>query len=582
MRARLVIAAAGLAFVAALYLPFVCNGFLYDDHVLILEPKPLDGPKDVVALFTQPYYPTMAYYRPVTASSFLVQRSLLGESPTSFHLVNVGLALIVTLTAYSVMRLPRLRIAAGPAWLAAVLFAVHPVASSCVLPVSGRDTLVATTLVMASLVAFCRRGRGWYAWGLVAFLLALLTKEMSALLPLLLLLADLLGVSESAPGRSPAGWLRRYLPIAAVVLAYAIVRQLLFPDLTRPPGALSDVALSLLYALQITVAPFRYLLYEPRPDGWISWWRIVGAIGLPASLLVALRTLGTETRRRIAFWTGWFLIGWLPTANLLWQETRFAERYLLLSSLALFAIPASLLTTSWNRVVVRRLVLTGAGVLALLYAGIVLHRGPLWKEEAFYAAWTAHDEQNVVANFNHANTLDRLGRTGESVERYERTLALDPDHDGAHNNLGNLLMRLGQQGPALVHFEAAVRINPNNYKAQNNLGSALAVRGRLDEAAARFRRALQLRPDYASAHVNLGHALVYGGDTARARSHFNTAIALDPQLADAHYGLGSALLAEGHPENAVKAFTEALRLDPGHANARALMDRARSASDDDP
>src|SRR6185436_9082896 len=163
--------------VVALYLPSTRNDFLYDDRLLILKQAPLRSAGDVAKLFTERYYTGLPNYRPVTAGSFAVQKTLHGDVPFPFHLFNVLAAGLVAVVVHRLLRSPAFGLRPATAIVATALFLAHPVISSCVDPVSGRDTLLAIGLVAGSVLAFLRRTPARIAAGLVLVAVGLLTKE---------------------------------------------------------------------------------------------------------------------------------------------------------------------------------------------------------------------------------------------------------------------------------------------------------------------------------------------------------------------------------------------------------------------
>jgi len=216
--------------VLALYAPSLQNGFVYDDHVLIVDAPAPESASDVLRVFGERHWFNLPYYRPIPRSSLVVQKALHGNAPTGYHAFNVVLLGIATLLVHALLRLPVFRVAPAPAFLAAALFAVHPVASSCVYPIaSGRETLIPAIFVLVALYAFLRPGAGAYATALIAFAAALLSKEQAVVVPGLFALADVLGLTPSPPGRDGRRWLRRYAPVAAIVGGYALLRLWIIP-----------------------------------------------------------------------------------------------------------------------------------------------------------------------------------------------------------------------------------------------------------------------------------------------------------------------------------------------------------------
>lgn len=55
-------------------------------------------------------------------------------------------------------------------------------------------------------------------------------------------------------------------------------------------------------------------------------------------------------------------------------------------------------------------------------------------------------------------SLRKLGRHLESEAAYDRALAIDPAHLGAHEYRGELMMRLGRRDRALIHLQALERL----------------------------------------------------------------------------------------------------------------------------
>ena len=55
-------------------------------------------------------------------------------------------------------------------------------------------------------------------------------------------------------------------------------------------------------------------------------------------------------------------------------------------------------------------------------------------------------------------SLRKLGRHAESEVAYDRALAIDPTHLGAHEYRGELMLILGRRDRALVHLQALERL----------------------------------------------------------------------------------------------------------------------------
>lgn len=154
---------------------------------------------------------------------------------------------------------------------------------------------------------------------------------------------------------------------------------------------------------------------------------------------------------------------------------------------------------------------------------------------------------------------------------WSHTLKYNPRSATAHNNLGLYLERQGDWRAARVHYAEAARLKPNYAEAHNNLGAALIHLGDFEAALAACRRAIELQPQFAEAYNNLGTALGSLGRTAEAATEFEHATRLKPSLAAAHANLGAALLQLGHLDQAIACCREALRRNAADAQAHLTL-----------
>jgi hypothetical protein len=134
------------------------------------------------------------YYEGLTLVSLMADVALGGSSNNlrPFHRTSLALHVLNTLLVIALLQLLFHRPWAAAA--AGLLFGLHPLTVEPVAWVWERKTVLATALVLSSLVLYVvytrRRGLGWYLAALAFFALALLAKPTVTPLPLLLLLLD--------------------------------------------------------------------------------------------------------------------------------------------------------------------------------------------------------------------------------------------------------------------------------------------------------------------------------------------------------------------------------------------------------
>ena len=139
----------------------ISNGYNLDDNLVTNgHPMTSRGLEAVYDIFTSPYYSDeMGYsygYRPIVHLSFALEHALFGEKPGVSHFLNV------LLYAFSVVLFFRLLMKWTDqkglllAFLAAILFAVHPVHTEVVASIKNRDEILAFFFVVLAGLSFDR------------------------------------------------------------------------------------------------------------------------------------------------------------------------------------------------------------------------------------------------------------------------------------------------------------------------------------------------------------------------------------------------------------------------------------------
>jgi Tfp pilus assembly protein PilF len=592
--------------VLAVYSPALENGFVYDDDLLIVRATP-ESPLDVLRVFGELHWKGLPYYRPVPRATMVLQKLLHGNEPAPFHFFNALVMAATALAAWDLLRRPAFRLPPAVALAGAALFAVHPIASETVYPIaSGRETSIPALCAIFAVSAHLRRGTAWRVLALVALGLALLSKEQMVVLPLLFLLADRLGLSADAPEREPRRVLARHLPSIVLLAAYFVIRFWLFAGaeqhrlaVLRDPLA---PPLSLLYALQSMIDPRVGVVYEPRVQAWFSVTELFAVLAVGAALVTWTWRRWSDVWARVTFWLGWSLLTLLPTANLLHQEARFAERYAFLALLGVIGWVSTLAAVSWSIVPLRRFA-TIAWVLMLLgYGSITVYRARFYADElTFLKQRVRSDSGSAKAHHGLGQYYYRHRSYADAKRHFELALAAEPSFAAAHSNLGSMLILEGKADEAFEHFQEAVRIDPRFAYAYNNLARLTQARGspqraamlyeqslaidptdvsvrhalgelylqhgRLDQARAQLEEAVRLDPNHVAAHLALGSVFLRQDDTQRAEFHFERAILLEPASAAAHHNLAIVLARRGENPRARVHFERAIELAPGYVAA---------------
>lgn len=588
----------------AAYWPALGGGFLWDDdgHVTRRDLQSLGG------LFriwfeigaTQQYYP-------VLHSAFWVEHRLWGDSPLGYHLINV--LLHATAACQFAVLLRRLQVPG--AVLAALLFALHPVCVESVAWISEQKNTLSAVFYLAAALAWLRfdteRRPRAYALATGLFILALLTKTVTATLP-----PALLVVCWWRRGR--LDWRRDVVPLLPWFAA-GTAAGLFTAHFERTLIGAHGEAFALGFMERVLLAgrifwfylgslawPFNLTFIYPRwtvdASSFGQWLFLLAALALLGALVWWNRRSRGPLAAALLFGGTLFpVLGFFNVYPFLFSYV--ADHFQYLASLAVFALAgAGLLQLTAP--------LPRAGVLALptvLLAGLALltwrHSGMYRDEFTLYettlarnpAAWMAHNNLAIAltrgnrieeaithleaalklrpdyaqAESNLGDNLTRLGRAREAIPRLERALRLQPNFADAHNNLGNAFVAEGRLAEAIPCFEAALKYKPIFPLAHRNLGLALALGGRTDEALRHFARAVELKPDYADAELAWAVGLTLSQRFPEAEPHFHRAAALEPGSVPIRYSYGRALAEAGRTDEAIRELMAALQIDPDHA-----------------
>ncbi len=501
------------------------GGFFWDDDSFLYANKFVRATDGLQRLWftTQP-----TDYFPLTSSVLWVEWRLWGNHPRGYHVVNVLLHAAAALLAWRV--LARLRVPG--AWLAGLLFAVHPVAAASAAWITELKNTLPMALYLLSLLAWLRFDDGgshhddttsttsstgttnsslYYLYSLGLFLLALLAKPSVVMLPVVLLLC-----AWWRRGKISLRDLARSLPYFALSLALGCVtvwfqhhKAIAVGEIVRPEGLLSRVAAA----------------------GWIAWFYLCKVL-LPAGLCVIYPRWDVSGSSVLAFLPLALLIvglAWLWTRRESWgRAPLFAAAYFLVSLLPVLGfvdtsfMENSLVADHLQYVAMIGVIAFAAGMLARLggakaafaAAACVLVLGGLtWSRAALYGDARSMWRDNVAKNPSAWLAWNNLGWTchsagddEEAVEDFSRAIALKPNFAQALSNRGGVYAILGRFDLALEDCNRAVALAPSVARVRINRGNIFFQTHRLREAIADYDEAIRLNPNFANAYANRARA----------------------------------------------------------------------------
>ncbi len=451
----------------AAFLPAIRAGFVWDDDRAIRDNALLDSSEGLRKIWAEPSSMSdfEAHYWPLVYTSFWVEHQLWGDDPRGYHAVNVLLHLANALLVWLVL----LRLAVPGAWLAAALFAVHPVHVESVAWAIERKDVLSTLFYLLAFAAYLRfdERRRWGAWALslALFGCALLSKSMTISFPLAVLLA--LFWKRGGIKKGDVLHVYPFLLVAAVV-AFVDVRMASL-DSTRPLdlGLLERVLVAgralAFYAWKL-VWPANLASIYP---GWtvdasstLQWLFPIGAAAVLVALWLARDRLGRGPVVAVAFFAMTLgpVLGFVLFSYMTYSYV--ADRFQYLASIGPLALAAAALARLASRSGVAPAMAAHSLATVLLCALGVL----TWRQCGIYrdleSFWSYNLTQNPssIAYSSLGDVYLRRGELEKAIEYQERSIALKDSSRGRFR-LGEALMKRGEMDRALAEFQRGRELN---------------------------------------------------------------------------------------------------------------------------
>lgn len=551
------------------YRPAWNGSFVWDDDFYVTKNSLLTAPDGLRRIWFSLESPSQ--YFPLTYTSFRIERMLWGLKPASYHWVNILLHAANALLLWRL--LAELRVPG--AWLAAGIFALHPVQVESVAWITERKNVLMAFFFLLALLAWTRfiderdqranqrsraireqRGKEvtqadtlnrvpwrFYWLALIFYLLALCSKATACTLPAALFLILWLQ-------KKRIDW-RRVLQIAPfIVLGLAMGLMAIWWERYHQFTLGPMFALGPLERLIIvTQAPWFYLgkLFWPAkltfiypqwtvdPKDPLSYVWLVAGIALCAAIYFARRYVGRSVEVAAAFYVATLspVLGFIMLYT--FRYTFVADHYQYLACIGPIAPVSAGLVKLTNSMKYGPRFLVAFGIFIFSTLGLLT-----WQQSAIYrdseTLWRTTIDRNPgcwMAETNLGSELSEEGDIDGAIAHLEKSLRLKSDAPETHNSLTNALFRKGDADAAIAEAHVAMNFDPNNADTHAVLGMALITKGQLDEAIAQLSKAIEILPNYSHAHYNLALALAEKGETVDAIAHYEKAVEAQPDLVEA-------------------------------------------------
>ncbi len=538
--------------IAAAFLPATWAGFVWDD-VVITKARPVESPSGLWQIWFAPRtIENEGHYWPVLYTTYWLEHKLWGFHPTGYHIDNLLIHAGVSVLLWRLL----VRLAVPGAWLAAAVFAVHPVHTEPVVWAIGRKDLLAALFYFGSFLAYVRFTESGqqkqYLTALALFVLGLLSKSIVVTLPVSLLVWH-----WWMRGRISGAEARRTLPFFAVGLAITLINLWHYRIIDPTAFDYSWLERSLIAARALwfyagkLVWPAELAVIYPRWNADATdpllWACLLGALALAAGLWFFRDRIGRGPLAGTLFFVITLSpnLGFLDYGYMLFAFV--ADRYQYLAGAGVIVLGAA--------AAVRGLGMVTSGRTIGVYAGATVSMAALailatlsWRQAGIY--------QNDTTFYQHI-------------------IALNPQARFAHLNLGNQYQKEGRFDEALELYAIDYRLAQTQPSSRDpiirnliGMGSAYQALGQLDKAETHFARAAELGPEFPPALEYLGAFRIRQQQYQQALDLFETLVQLKPGTARFYVGKGVALAGLQRSEEALRQYDRALAINPLLEEAR--------------
>lgn len=613
---------------------FTFPGYFFMDDAQIVKANNLVYQLDIKAIFTTDYWGfglDTGLFRPLTILTFSLNRLIFGSAAWGYLLVNIALHAAVTVVFYQLLR--KLGVVLECAWLAAAVFAVHPVHCEPVIELVGRSELLAALFSLLALYFSRRQTRKADLAALGCFLLALLSKESGIVVLALIPLVD--WFFERDLRTLLLSRYRLYLGMVLLTLLWLAYRHfVVHPNsagkvIFSPnyvPLAFVDTATRLLAAFKLQALYIGNFLWPfqlqgiypastvlPAPS-WLSWQGGITVIFLVAGSYGVVA--GWRRRQVWALFALCYLVSFTPTGNFFFPAGFImADRvaytpsawFMAMLAVALFAGPALHCRPGlrWGMLL--------AIVSYFTLAGFARARDfatpeTLWQRDLQV------NPRNELARTFLASELIRQDRMSEAEEQLKAAIESSPEFDEALAAYAWLLVNTNRavEGREMA-LRAIATVKGRLSQAKIPLSLALTKLGRPDEALQALQevrptdrsspwyweaygKALEAQGDLLGAFAcyqkelnatgerspdgfrRIGRLSLQFGKYTDAVAALRRDVQINPQSAVGWNLLGVALAQQGDGAAAEEAFTRAIAIDGSVAEYRANLERVRNRS----
>lgn len=588
-----------------LYANTLGNGYVLDDFTVIKSNSIVTkGMSAIPEIFGTPYRRGWFeshndLYRPLSLAMFATEWQLGGGSPWPGHFMNVLVFAggVIFLFLFLDKLFDRNR--TGVAFIAALLFALHPIHTEVVANIKSRDELLCFFFAFLSLNVFMNYLKDGkikdLVIGALCFFLSFLSKE--TVISFIGVVPFIFFLYKNEDKKKSLYITIATVAVTAIFLAirYTVLHKydantdsnVVFMDniLAKPPSAIAAFATELLILgkyMKMLFVPYPLICdysYNSIPFTTLADPFVIVSLLVYAGLGVyGIYRLVKSPKDPYAFAILFFMATIALFSNIPFIiGAAMAERFLFFASVG-FCLAIALLAAQFLSGGVSDLstlkngkVLVVIVPVCLVFAAIVFNRNKEWLDNpTLFRADVVNSPNDARLNYylgtelvtetaaHEGNPMVRGQIISDGMTYLRKAIEVFPEYDDAHAALGDAYFKLNQFDSAEVHNVRALQLNPKFLVAMNNLAGVYFMKKRIDLSIYYCNQALSISPKFVNAYSNLGLCYNTIGKYDSAKYFLYKAIDANPKFRSTYENMMYTYRGL-HNEDSVRKYAQIFR-----------------------
>lgn len=485
----------------AIYANAVPNKLFWDDYTNIVNNRYVRN-FEIEKFFTENLGAgagvySRYYWRPLPLLVLSLEWQNWRDWAPNYHIVNIALHIAnAALLYFILLRLIRHR------WISvfvALAFLIHPAQTEAVTFISGIADPLAAFFLFLSIFFYLNQKKYGYSLSLTSYGFALLSKEGTIVLPLLLFLTHFFFLNTNLSWREKikrganALW-----PYLALALFYIIIRFLIMQyertvflynvDIPLGLGLIERMVLffrilplylGLLFApINLHIERGAELLAAPT-----SWLLVTAGI----ALFIGLFTIAVRSLKRqlvVSFGILWFFVTLVPMSGVIAiSNSPMREHWLYLPLIGFFISVGWIMTRIANKYHLRKAIAMTAGLFLVFLAALTIQRNFDWRDEfTFFNKTLKYVPNSYLTLTNLGNAYTKIKNYETAEVMFQKAIAVSPDRPTAYYNLGQLYSLMGRREAAIEQITISIAKDKAFVFGYAGLAQLLTEMGRAQEA----------------------------------------------------------------------------------------------------